>query len=82
MIDEQVRQFFRDQAAYRKENGMKLGRWTFTGPAETIGGLYDMFEEWQELLGKDGAIKFFEHCMILWTEALREAKAQQDARKR
>jgi hypothetical protein len=75
---EELKQFFRDSAARRRENAIKNEKWTFFANANSVGTLVDLWEEWVELLGKDNAVKFFVHCMIKWTEALREAKRQQD----
>lgn len=78
MISDEQKTFFAEQAAMRKANGVRLGRWSWMGPSETIAALYDMWEEWIELLGKDKAVKFFFHAMMCWTEALRAAKKEQD----
>jgi hypothetical protein len=78
--DEQ-KEFWKAAAAERKARGIVLRRWAFDADAESVGALYDMWDEWVELLGKPKAVTFFVHCMIKWTEALREAKVQQDRKR-
>lgn len=79
ITEEDRKQFFRDLADHRKQNAIKLSRFLVTTDREQAGVLAELWNEWEELLGKDGSVKFLVYCMNLWTEALRQAKQDQDA---
>jgi hypothetical protein len=81
MFTAEQRQFLRDISATRKANAIKLSRWIVTTDSEQAGVLEEFWDEWIELLGKDGATKFLVYCMRQWTEALRAAKEEQDTKR-
>jgi len=80
-ISEELKAIFREQAEWRKAHGYERRLFSIYIEKNLHRGIEEMWLEWKELLGADRAAIFLQHCMMRYSEVLRQVKEQQDKKR-
>ena len=81
-ISKELKEIFKGAAELRKAQGIEFVRWDITVDKSLLVGLEEMWNEWMFYLGTDKAGVFLHHCMMRYSEVLREAVKEKYGKKK